>query len=228
MNAAAHIHTIHIGHEASPVLVIDNCLPDPAALIDSAAAQSFGAMGAYYPGLRAAVPMPWVRAMVAPLASHIAETFALSPDLGLIEAMFSLVTTPPDALAPIQRMPHFDGCEPERLAMLVYLGGCASGGTRFYRHRATGFETVSPARLAPYTAALHADVAKHGMPTPAYIAGDTQIFEQIAHFDGRPNRALIYRGHLLHCADIPPTTPLSPDPRAGRLTANIFLMGKPA
>lgn len=228
MNSAPVIDIAHIGTGRQPVIVIDNFVPDPHALASEAAALRFAPMGAYYPGLRAPVPTRRVAGFVAPVAKLIAETFGLSPDLGLIEAMYSLVTTPPAELRPIQRLPHFDGCEPERLALLHYLGGCEGGGTAFYRHRATGLESVGPDRLAEYDAALRRDVAEFGMPEAGYIAGDTPMFERIARFEGRFNRALIYRGQTLHCADMPLGAPLSPDPRHGRLTVNTFLMGKPA
>lgn len=94
----------------------------------------------------------------------------------------------PQSLAPIQRLPHVDGLEPDRLAILVYLSGAETGGTAFYRQRATGYETVDAAR-----------------------------------FDARPNRALIYRSHLLHCARIASGAALPADPATGRLTINAFL-----
>lgn len=225
MENRPEIRIERVGHEGAPVVVIDGFVREPQLLEALAATSNFAAMGAHYPGLRAMVPTPLVAQCVAPVADVIAATFGVAPELGLIEAMFSLVATPPAQLRPIQRLPHFDGCEPERLALLHYLGGCAQGGTSFYRHRSTGFETVDAARLSQYNTALHRDVAEQGMPAPAYIAGDTPLFEQTAHFAGHYNRALIYRGHMLHCADIPPATPLSSDPRSGRLTVNTFLMG---
>ncbi len=225
MKTSQQIQVALIGRERQPVIIVDNFVPAPDTLVGLAAGSKFAAMGAYYPGLRAPVPTECVTAYIAPLAELISVTFGVSANPELIEAMFSLVTTPPAALRPIQRMPHFDGCEPERLALLHYLGGCKGSGTAFYRHRSTGFETISPTRLEPYDAALHRDVAAHGMPDPAYIAGDTPIFEQTAHFEAQFNRALIYRGNVLHCADISPETPLSDDPLTGRLTVNTFLMG---
>jgi len=227
METAPHMRIETIGREQSPVIVIDGFVTDPAALAEIAAQAAFAPMGAHYPGVRAPVPPGCVAAFLVPVAPIIARTFGLPGSIGLIDAMFSLVTAAPASLRPIQRLPHFDGCEAERLAVLHYLGGCGAGGTAFYRHRSTGFETISPARLAPYDTALRADVARHGMPPAAYIAGDTAIFEQTARFEGRFNRALIYRGHLLHCAALPPETPLSADPRVGRLTVNTFLMGTP-
>ncbi|WP_338468352.1 DUF6445 family protein [Novosphingobium sp. ZN18A2] len=227
MHAGRHISIETIGAEAQPVIVIDAFVPDPQALAQEAAALRFGPMGPYYPGLRAAVPTPRVATFVAPVAEAIAQTFGVNADLGLIEAMYSLVTTSPAQLRPIQRLPHFDGCEPERLALLHFLGGCEGSGTAFYRHRATGFETVDKDRLGQYETALRRDVAENGMPGPAYIAGDTPVFERIARFEGRFNRALIYRGQSLHCADIAPDASFSADPRFGRLTVNTFLMGVP-
>ena len=225
MEPQQQIRVALIGRERQPVIVVDNFVPQPEALVEQAAGLEFAKMGAYYPGVRAAVPPHHVAAYLAPLIELIVVTFELEPNPGVIEAMFSLVTTPPTALRPIQRMPHFDGCEPERLALLHYLGGCENSGTAFYRHRSTGFETIDHGRLEPYDAALHRDVAAYGMPQPAYIAGDTPIFERTAHFAAQFNRALIYRGNLLHCADIAPETALSDDPRNGRLTVNTFLMG---
>lgn len=97
------------------------------------------------------------------------------------------------------------------------------GGTAFYRQRATSFETLDSERYPKFEAALRADVAEHGLPPPAYIAGDTPLYERIASYEARPNRALIYRSTALHCAEISPGTPLPPDPRQGRLTINSFL-----
>lgn len=228
MQSVPTANVVHIGNSRQPVLVIDGFVSDPEALAGEAAALTFAPMGAHYPGVRAAVPTRSVVNFVKPVAALIAQTFGVSPDLGLIEAMYSLVTAAPADLRPIQRLPHFDGCEPERLALLHYLGGCKDGGTAFYRHRATGLEFVGPGQLAQYDAALRRDIAQFGIPADGYIAGDTPIFERIARFEGRYNRALVYRGQTLHCADLPGSSPLSPDPRKGRLTVNTFLMGKPA
>lgn len=211
------------GREAEPVVVIEG-LVDVPALVADAARLRFSAIGPHYPGLRApAAPAlaDGLRALIAPL---IAAHFGIDPAPAVLEAWYSLVTTPPERLTPIQRLPHFDGVEPDRLALLVFLTA-VPGGTAFYRHRATGFETITAARLGDYDRALHADVARHGLPPPAYIAGDTPIFERIALHMAAPGRGLLYRGHRLHCADLPAATPLLADPRTGRLTLNLFLHG---
>ena len=214
-----------IGRERQPVVVIDDCLADFEAWRAAAAGERFVAIGPYYPGVRAHVARDWADALRAELAPVVAEAFALDRVPPLVDCFYSIVTTPPSALAPIQRLPHIDGLEPDRLAILIYLSGEAQGGTAFFRQRATGYETIDAARFPAFEAALHAGVSANGLPPTAYIAGDTPLYEQVAEVEARPNRAIIYRSHLLHCARIPAGAPLSPDPRDGRLTVNAFLFG---
>lgn len=216
-----------IGQERQPVIVIEDFVPDPAALRAKAEALDYRVLGRHYPGLRAEVAAKDVDAYLAPVQDLIAETFGVAGPAAIISAGYSIVTTRPADLTPIQRLPHFDGFEAERVALLHYLDGAERGGTAFYRHRATGFETISADRHAAYDAALHRDVAQHGLPGPAYISGSTPIYEQIARFEARPNRAILYRGHTLHCADLPDDLDFTPDPRRARLTVNTFLMGRP-
>lgn len=211
------------GAEAQPVIVIDDVLAEPERWREAAARAPYGRIGPYYPGLRSHFPADAAAALRSELADLIGETFALDPVPPVLETYFSLVTTPPEALAPIQRLPHFDGLEPERIAILVYLSGASQGGTAFYRQRSTGFETVDSARFPTFEAALRAGVAAHGLPAAAYIAGHTPLYEQIAAYEARPNRALIYRGHTLHCAAIPAGAELPADPLRGRLSINGFL-----
>src|SRR5678815_2614538 len=111
------------------------------------------------------------------LEKLVRETFALDPVPPVLECYFSIVTTPPEALAPIQRLPHVDGLEPDRIAILIYLSGAEMGGTAFYRQRATGFETLAPDRYPQFEAALRAGIAEHGLPSPGYISGDTPLYE---------------------------------------------------
>lgn len=210
------------GVEQQPVVVIDNFAPDPRRFTDDAAFLSFRPIGEHYPGVRAIVAPVMLRDLLDALAPVVTDTFGIAA-VAVIDAFYSLVTTPSAALAPIQRLPHFDGVEHGRLALLHYLSTDARGGTAFYRHRSTGFESVDAARLGAYRAALDADLRRAGLPDPAYIAGDTDLFEQVARFDCRFNRAILYRSNTLHCADIPGDMMLSSDPSLGRLTVNTFL-----
>jgi hypothetical protein len=109
------------------------------------------------------------------------------------------------------------------IAIIHYLGHEDQGGTAFYRHRSTGFETVDAARHRRYLDTLRDDFATHGEPEPAYIEGDTALFERTAGYDAAFNRALIYRSSLLHCAMLPNHVALPGTVREGRLTVASFL-----
>jgi hypothetical protein len=223
LNASADIRIVHQGNEREPVIVIDEMLADPEHWRELAAHARYGRIGPHYPGLRALFPEDASTALRDELEPLLAETFELDPVPPVLECYFSIVTTQPDSLAPIQRLPHVDGLERDRIAILIYLSGGEMGGTAFYRQRATGFETLDAGRFAAFKAALEAGVAQHGLPPPAYIAGDTPLYEQIASYEARPNRALIYRSRALHCGEIRPGAPLAADPVHGRLTINSFL-----
>ena len=216
----------HKGLEAEPLVIIDNFLVDAQRLIDEAARMSFTPMAAYYPGVRAptssGVRHEVIRALLPVFTTH----FDIRENIDVQSLVYSLATTPAEALAPIQRLPHYDGVEPGRLAFVLYLCDERHGGTGFYRHRSTGFETVSSERYATFSTALQRDVATHGLPPAQYIVGDTPIYARIDGSAAVFNRALVYRGRNLHSADIGPEAHLSADPRRGRLTLNGFLTGR--
>ncbi len=213
----------HLGNERRPVIAVDDFWSDPDALREDAASLRMAPIGPHYPGVRAEVPPRLAETMRRRIAPLLAEHFGLDPAPAVSEAYYSLVTTSPADLAPIQRLPHFDGVEPRRIAVLLFLGHGEQGGTAFYRQRATGFESVDEPRLGRFKTELEAGVQTHGMPEASYIAGDTALYERIAVQPARFNRALIYAGNTLHCAYLPPEVTLSTDPLAGRLTLNLFL-----
>jgi hypothetical protein len=221
------VQVLRHGQEQEPVVVIDDFVPDPEALIAQAATLAYGPIGPHYPGVRAPATAEVVGSLMRPVREVIQRMFGPIPS-GRVDGFYSLVTTPPERLRPIQRLPHFDGLGRERIAMLLHLGRAEKGGTAFFRHRSTGFETLTAERFPLFEAALRADVARCGLPPPAYIAGDTPIYEQIAHHRARFNRLLIYRGCALHCGDIPPDVALTADPRTGRFSVNLFIFPAPA
>ncbi len=211
-----------LGREQAPVLVVEDLLSDPAPLLADAYAADYGAPAVKaYPGLRAPTPRDYAATLAAALLPVLRDAFALDGcELAGVASDFSVVTRPPGALEVRQRIPHTDTTDPGLIALLHYLtpGGC--GGTSFYRHRATGFETVSPQRREAYERSLAAELPSARLP--GYIAGDTPLFDRIGGFDGAFNRLIAYRGSLLHSCDIADDLRLSDDPRSGRLTANTF------
>jgi hypothetical protein len=214
-----------IGREGEPVLSVDDVLRSPDALVDYAAEAvefkpAWGPHGGY-PGLRAPAPLNYVETLVRALDPAIQRAFGLSHvKLARAECNFSVVVLGEHQLAPLQQIPHVDTTDPLQFALLHYLCEPEHGGTAFYRHRATAWETLTPERQPRYEALRERELAEQ----PAgYIRGDTAHYEQTAAFEARPNRLIIYRSRTLHSGQIPVDAPLDPDPRKGRLTANIFL-----
>ena len=212
-----------IGREGQPVVVVDGFSPDPDALVAEAARLTYQPVGPHYPGVRAPAPPSYFRDAGGLLADIVREVFGAEDRLSVDRAWFSLATTPPADLDLAQRIPHIDGVRPGILAIVHFLSQRDLGGTAFYRQRSTGFEFVDAARHRPYLDALRADISREGEPLPGYIQGNTRLFERIAAYEPTFNRALIYRGGLLHCAMLSNAAALPADPGTGRLTIASFL-----
>ncbi len=161
---------------------------------------------------------------IQPVLSQVMrEVFGFRRGAKVLGASYAIVTTPPGQLTLEQRLPHVDALDPGRMAIVHYLSPDDVDGTAFYRHRATGFETITAARSPAYFAALNTDIAAHGRPEAAYLCGDTPIFEQTSAISARFNSALIYRSRVLHSGAISPGRTFSSDPLTGRLTVTCFL-----
>lgn len=220
------ITTLSIGNEQSPLLIVDNFIAEPEALLADAGQQHFVANSPYYPGVRAPAPLSYQQVLLQSLTPLLREVFALPAGaLSFSVCHYSLVTTPPAQLKLLQRIPHFDTTEKHALAAVHYLFHGDQGGTAFYRHRKTGFETIDNSRAPTYFAALEAENDGPNIPgrDAGYIAGDTPLFSQIAAAEGIFNRLIIYRRHALHSGIIPPGASLSADPAQGRLTISSFI-----
>lgn len=230
VNRKLNVKLRQIGAEKEPVVLIDEVMRHPQMLVDYAArevsfAPVWGPLGGY-PGVRAAAPLNYVETVVRALSPTIERAFGLEKVmLARAECSFSLVTLSPDQLAPLQRIPHADTTDPLQFAILHYLCGEAFGGTAFYRHRATGFETLTPERGPLYEEIRRTELED---TAAAYITGDSRHYEQVAAVDAAFNRLVIYRSRLFHSGQIGSPERLSRDPRKGRLTANVFLNYRPA
>ena len=226
LNPAARSSLRHIGEEREPLLQIDDLLRCPEALVDYAASEvtfqpAYGPAGGY-PGIRAPAPLDYVEAVVRGVDPLLREAFGIRrAKLANVECNFSLITLTPDALLPSQRIPHVDTTYPLQFAFLHYLCPPERGGTAFFRHRATGFEALTPERAPAYTAARAEEEKGEGMT--GYIHGDTEYFEQVDTVAAAYNRLVLYRSRVLHSGQIARLAEPAHDPRLGRLTANIFV-----
>lgn len=211
-----------IGEEAEPVIVLDDFTGRISDLEAAGRAATYRPVPGY-PGQRSPVSPRYFGNRGQLLVDLLREHFGYAGGAKTESCAFSIVTTPPAHLSPGQTIPHYDGAEPTLMALLHFTGGACSGGTAFYRHRRTGFETLRPEREADYRKAVAQDDAQYGAPGRGYYHGDGDRYDMIAEFEARPDRALLYRGRLLHSGVIPNPPGAEATPATARLTINTFL-----
>jgi len=223
LNPQARPGLARVGAEGEPVFWVDGFFRDPQAIVDHASAEAlFGHGGQGYPGVRAAAPEIVNHALIHALNPVIARIFGIGDGSRLgLETSFAIVTRGPGDLQPFQRIPHFDVADPRALAIVIYLCAPGWGGTAFFRHRSTGFETVSPDRDETYNRRLAQELAITDLPKG--LPDDRHpLFEQLYSVEPVFNRLVLYRSRLLHSAT-PSDRPFSASPRDGRLTITSFL-----
>ncbi|MDH7453773.1 DUF6445 family protein [Luteimonas composti] len=214
-----------IGAEGAPLLVIDQAVADPDRLVRKAARGHFTPQGAMFPGLRIRAPLSYEVFLERLLRPLLEPHFGLSARSRLAFPMchYSLVTTPPERLDPLQRVPHVDSVQSNGLATVHYLFRGDWGGTAFYRHRGTCFEVVDDSRSEAYFARLQDEVAREDATGPGYINGDSPLFERVDSVDGVYNRLVVYRRNSLHSGNIDSARVPPADALAGRLSINSFI-----
>ncbi|MEJ2415851.1 MAG: DUF6445 family protein [Exilibacterium sp.] len=212
------------GEERSPLLVVDNFLQDAELLVEHACQQRFVQNSPFYPGIRAPAPVAFQSLLLSTLKQQVQQVFELKGSkLGLSLCQYSIVTTPADQLALLQRIPHFDSTKREELAAVFYLFKEDLGGTSFYRHKKTGYEYIDDARRISYFKSLESENGSNNIPQQGYINGDTVLFKRIGEQKGIFNRLIVYRCPNLHSGSISPSFVPNADPRKGRLTISIFI-----
>jgi hypothetical protein len=214
---------MHVGRDRAPVLIVDDLLLEPQALVRYAEyGSAFRRQDRdFYPGIRKPLDMAYAATVYRHLHGLFLDTFgadAIEP----LSCALSLTTTPPQQLRPIQSVPHFDSFDPGHIAGVHYFCAEQFGGTSFYRHRASGYESLDAQRILEYAPRLKQEVISQQSRHFSYIRGDTALFERTGSVAARFNRAIFYRSNVLHSGDIAPETGLSSDPRTGRLTANTL------
>jgi hypothetical protein len=215
-----------MGRESEPLVVIDGFSGMVGELLEAAYSAQYQYAGASYPGIRSWADPNYLDRRRDLMLQVMQRVFGFTRGVRLDASTFSLVTLGESELSPSQRIPHYDHAGGEVIAIMHYLLGPESGGTAFYRHRRTGFETVTPDREGDYHSALAQDEREHGMPPGQYCYGNTDWFELVDEVEAQPDRLVLYRGRQLHSGVIPDPSVLSPDPRKGRLTINMFLIGE--
>ncbi|NZA28400.1 hypothetical protein H0E84_18655 [Luteimonas sp. SJ-92] len=217
------VRRFSIGEERAPLLVIDDLVADPGRLVRKAIARHYVAQQSMFPGIRAPAPLSY-QAFLQEVLTPLLPAFGLaSGSFAFPMAHYSLVTRPPQELAFLQRIPHIDSVSGSGLATVHYLFRGDWGGTAFYRHRRTGFESVGEERREAYFRCLDEESRGGEAPSDGYISGDTALFERIGRVEGVYNRLVVYRRNSLHSGDIDNDRVPPADPTAGRLSINTFI-----
>ena len=221
------INTIYVGNEQEPVVIVDELLNIPEAIIQYAETGFPFKEDAkdFYPGIRKPLAPAYAENIYRELMQTMWTVFSSKStvNIKLLSSVLSLTTTAPQDLRPIQSVPHFDGFHTNNIASVHYFCEPECGGTSFYRHRTTGFETMNSQRIHHYAPMLKSEVIASNKSTYDYINGDTDIFERTASIDAKFNRAIFYRSNILHSANVNKNRLNEKNPAEGRLTANTLI-----
>lgn len=204
-NSHVQAQQVCVGHRQFAVTLIDDVLSAPQDVAALGYAQSYAEdRSNLYPGVRAPMSESFSTAWRAWLTPILQRSGALQAHQTIQRdsSFFSVVTTAPQDLLPIQRIPHYDSADPRLLAAVIYLCDTRFSGTSFYRHRRTGYEEITAENQNNYRIALDNDLRKYGPPDKAYMNGDNFLFETIFSAELRFNRAIVYPGRALHAGNI--------------------------
>jgi len=229
LNNFASVKVITIGNEKTPLLVIDNFANNAQAFITQASnGEEFSQQASdFYPGIRKQMPASYGTQLSNLYHSIVCSNFSIkqTAQAKTILSAFSITTTPPNKLKPIQMVPHFDSTANKQYAVIHYLCDKAHGGTSFYRHKSTGFERITEQKISQYGQVLKQQALAENLHLKAqYIEGDTPLFERIFSVEAKMNRAIIFPSNMLHSGNIKPEAGLISCPKKGRLTVSSFIV----
>lgn len=216
----------YFGNENTPILIIDDFVEQIEQLTEFSKNLKFEQNSPYYPGVRAATPKAYQQLIIDSLNNILVDFFELpSSQLVFPVSHYSIVTTPPDKLNLLQKIPHFDSLDKNGLATVHYLFKGNLGGTSFYRHRKTGYEKIDQQRQLNYLRSLESENGGPNMPknSDGYINGDTPIFERIVQQPAKFNRMIIYRRNSLHSGSIAKDLVTNSPTSHTRLTISSFI-----
>lgn len=224
VNPNAKVQYTRLGQDGEILLIIDDFLSDPHAVVDMAAeGVVYGPAGAAYPGLRAPLPAAYNLNMYNALQGLLLDLFQVDPNWRMtLTSSFSMITEPPGQLKHKQRIPHVDQNDPRALAMVHYLCDPRYGGTAFFRHRSTGIASVNLETRERHNRTLAGEINTQLMPA-GFPGADHPFYELIGEVKTQFNRLVCYRACILHSPAIARDSLFSPDPRHGRLTITAFL-----
>jgi hypothetical protein len=204
-NPNASVSLVRVGGCPIAVTVADNVLLHPQQLAEFGRGLKFVEDDSnLYPGIRVRLPAEFSPPFHSWLTNTLRRTGVLDDNSSVHEdaSFFSIVNRSSANLLPLQRIPHYDSTDLRVFAAVIYLFDRPNSGTSFYRHRATGYETIGEENKDNYKLALNRNMKDLGPPARGYTNGSNALFERTHSVDSAFNRIVIYPGNVLHAADI--------------------------
>lgn len=205
VNPDCTINKICVKNEPYFVLVIDDFLLRPDEVLHFAEHSAyFNPDGSYYPGERDLMPPLYGKELLNLLTPVISAEYFSGARLNAVKPLTKLskVTLMPDQLRVNQRIPHVDSHSENMFATVHYLCQSQHGGTSLYRHKPSG--KIKITENSPAFMKTIAEEAQSRADHKGYLNGDTSLFERVATVEAKFNRLTLFKGNLLHCADINP------------------------
>lgn len=216
---------LRIGDQRTPLLIFDDVDPALTKMAkEGARTAKFDVADTYYPGIRATLGMPYVTQIVGAIYHQLYDIYSIPPgyQVGLKQAVYSLITLSPGELSLAQTMPHIDATSAFNFAILHYLNEGQHGGTTFYRHRATDCSQITDDKEQQYFNCLNREMTRDSA-RGSYITASDSSFEQIGKVAYKAGRIVVYPGNLLHSTEVDIRSDISSALDEGRLTANVFI-----
>jgi hypothetical protein len=211
-----------------PCVVLDDALLEPQGLVELAqlhqAAFAWSAANAF-PGRELPLPAPVVEGLARQFEPSFAAPLGVETWLDG-HGRLSVVSTPPAALRPLQRVCHRDRlalAPDERIvaAVLYLFHDAALGGTSFFQARQDAARTEALMQQLAQARPEEADALLGA--SKGYLTASNAHFEHVTHVLPRWNRMIFYDGGQFHGSHVNRPELLVDDPARGRLTLNLFL-----
>lgn len=233
-NPRPRIEALRFDAQAS-CLVVDEALRDPDALRRYAMARRGDFVQApfnAYPGIELPMPSEFSARLQDFFDRHIRNSLGGRRTVRM-NSRLAMVTAPPVALEPRQRICHRDSAwiDPAHAiaASVLYLFEDETlGGTNFYRPRLPEARIRQLVHDSSVMDRANFD-ARHPSIRQDYMGESNDYFERIGKVPARWNRMIFYDGRLFHSGEVGGPQALTGDPATGRLTLNgFFTCSRPA
>lgn len=227
LNPDFKVEIVHLESENEDVIVVDNFLKSIEPIVHFANHVAYlepvGSDGTLFPGKRDIMPEPYYRVFKQLIASLQASNLFNHGQkaLYLHRCKLSLVTQNATELSLLQRIPHIDSTDDNTFAAVHYISGKASNGTSIYRYIPENLIKITEKNQH-----LFRDIIKQTKSNESqhqgFLNSNTVLFEQVINIKAKPNRIVLYKSNLLHCANLDNNDNYTSNIKNGRLSISSF------